>query len=434
MMKGLMLAATLLVVALAARAAERAFPEAAGFGAFSLGGKGGQEIRVTRLDDDARAPEPGMFRWAVLQAGPRVVTFAVAGDVLLKERVLVREPRLTIDGGSAPGLGVCIRGGALEFRGVSDVVIRRIRVRLGDAAGLRAGRVPLRWRPEGSRGLDCISLHECERVIIDRCSLSWSCDEIMSVVRCRGVTVQRCILSEPLACWRLHPYGSRHAFCLNASASTLSVLGCVFAHYEMRGPQFEANDLRRGDDWMPHMEAAGCVMFDFKDSGSRYTTGVEDHREEAEGRRFEFQFTSNRYLNAGEGARPIEAAVKHGIHRGVRVGVAGNISPASGPLLGVEGGALEDAVAEVRAQVRRGALFSTAGLGSGRAPELECVLAEAGCCHARDAVDRRIIQDVLDGRCRALLRSQDEAGGWPRLDGGPERRTTGRLARSIFGR
>lgn len=51
----------------AAGAAELAFPEAAGFGAFSKGGKGGRHIEVTRLYDDLKNPPEGSFRWAVLQ-------------------------------------------------------------------------------------------------------------------------------------------------------------------------------------------------------------------------------------------------------------------------------------------------------------------------------------------------------------------------------
>lgn len=416
-------------------AAGKAFPGADGFGAFSQGGKGGRVIWVSRLDDDPGNPRPGMFRWAVMQPGPRIVKFSVAGNIGLQDRIVVRESRLAIDGGDAPALGVCIKGGALEFRGVHDVIVRHIRVRLGDVAGLRAGRLPFRWRPDGSRGLDCISLHECERVIIDHCSLSWSCDEIVSVVRCRGVTVQRCILSEPLASWRLHPYGSRHAFCLNASASTLSVLGCLFARYEMRGPQFEANDMRRSDEWDVKMEAAGNVMFDFKDSGSRYTTGVEDHKDEAAGRQFRFQFTGNRYLAAPGSGPPVAAATKHGVHPGVRACILGNVAGNEAPLVRLDDGTkLDAAPGAVRGQLRSGILFSPGRRTSSKAPDPASLLAEAGCSFARDAVDQRIVRDARQLHFRPLLRSQDEVGGWPRLNGRPDRGMRTRIAESLFGR
>ena len=43
------------------------------------------------------------------------------------------------------------------------------------------------------------------------------------------------------------------------------------------------------------------------------------------------------------------------------------------------------------------------------------VLAEAGNLHHRDAVDARVIDDVLSLRFRKPLRSQDQIGGWPML-------------------
>ena len=43
------------------------------------------------------------------------------------------------------------------------------------------------------------------------------------------MTIQWCILSEPLAGRKLHPYGDNHAFAINANASTLSVHHCLFA-------------------------------------------------------------------------------------------------------------------------------------------------------------------------------------------------------------
>jgi len=392
-------------------AQEFAFPGAAGFGAFARGGKGGKVIEVTRLDDDLKNPPEGSFRWAVLQKGPRVVKFRVAGTILLQDAVEIREPFITIDGGDAPGMGVCLRGGSLEFKDTHDIIVRNIRVRLGDETTKRKNRERNLKRPEHSNALDCIGLTRCRDAIIDHVSTSWSCDELFSVVHCQNVTVQWCLLAEPLSNPELHPYGDNHAFCFNSSADTMSVHHCLFARYVMRGPQFEANDMRKGDDYAVQMEAVNNVMFDYQKSGSRYTTGIEDHKDEATPKDYAFQFIGNVYL--GDPKRPaIEAVMKHGVHAGVRAFVAERNQVRLSDTKGREN-LTEDALK----QLQGSPLFtSPTPVQPEKAEEvLHGVLDSAGCSHKRDAVDQRIISDVRAKRFQKVLRSQDEVGGWPGL-------------------
>lgn len=399
------------LAAAAAVCAEPAFPGATGFGAEARGGRGGKTILVTRLDDNVEDPQPGRFRWAVAQKGPRLVKFAIAGTILLEDRVAIKEPFLTIDGSDAPGMGVCLRGGSLEFSDTHDIVVRYLRVRLGDEHVLALNRAKKRKRPDGSGGLDCIELRRCENVIIDHLSASWSCDELFSVVHCRNVTVQWCLLAEPLANPALHPYGDRHAFGFNASASTLSVHHCLFARYVMRGPQFEANDMRKGDGYAVQMEAVENVMGGYERSGSRYTTGVEDHRDEAAPEGYEFQFLGNVYL--GDGDKPmIEAAMKHGVHPKVRVHLE---DPALMRLGDTKG--REDLIPAAKGQLRDEPLFRTSATNTDSDPEvtLRSVLAGAGCSQVRDAVDARIVGEVQRREFPPVLSSQAEVGGWPEL-------------------
>lgn len=404
--------------------------------------RGWRTIQVTRLDDDPENPKPGSFRWAVLQKGPRVVRFALPGTIHLKDRIVVRESALTIDGGDAPGLGVCLAGGALEFRGCHDVTIRHLRVRLGDANTRRRNRRQHRRRPENSRGLDCISLHECRNVLIEHVSASWSCDEILSIVRCQNVIVQWCILSEPLSDWRLHPYGDRHACCLNASASTLSVRRCLFAHYVIRGPQFEANDMRRPDRWDVRMEAVDNVMFDFKKSGSRYTTGIEDHRREAAGKRFLFQFIGNLYLSTDTGRTSIEAITRHGTTGAVQMFAADNFELAADGTIGPATIRTDDhqpvaaAPPSISRQLQAAPLFQWAtrtrhGCDSRL---LEEVLQNAGCSRRRDAVDERLVAEVRGFRARRMIDSPADRGGYPALDGTAAAEDRRRIVRMLFDR
>lgn len=392
-------------------APELAFPEAAGFGAFAKGGKDGRVIEVTRLDDDLKNPAEGSFRWAVIQKGPRIVKFRVAGTIVLQDEVEIREPFITIDGGDAPGMGVCLRGGSLEFTDTHDIIVRNVRVRLGDETTKRKNREQKLKRPEHSNALDCIGLTRCHDAIIDHVSTSWSCDELFSVVHCQNVTVQWCILAEPLSNPELHPYGDNHAFCFNSSADTLSVHHCLFARYVMRGPQFEANDMRKGDDYAVQMEAVNNVMFDYQRSGSRYTTGVENRKDEATPKGYAFQFIGNVYL--GEPKKPaIEAVMKHEVHPGVRSYVDDRklvkLSDTKGR---------EKSVDAALKQMQDAPVFtSPTPIAQQNADEvLHSVLEGAGCSHARDAVDQRVVSSVREKKFQPVVRSQEEVGGWPDL-------------------
>ncbi len=337
-------------------------------------------IHVTRLDDDVRNPQPGMFRWALMQRGERRVEFQVAGDVMLKDRVQIRSGSLTVDGRTAPAQGICIRGGSLEFENAAGVTLRYLRIRLGDETTRAKLKREKRTRPKSSVGLDCLELRSCRDFLIEHCSFSWSCDELLSISRSHHIIVRDCILSEPLGDKRLHPYGDQHAYAFLASASTLTIERCLFAHFIMRGPQFEANDMRRTDRYTVRMTAQDNVIFDYKRSGSRYTTGPEDFKAEAKGKTFHFIFQDNLYVGAPTRYGAIERVDKHGTHPGVKVTIKDNLEL---PTIG----------------------------SFQRKPWL----AEVGCSHQRDAVDLRILDNLLHNRPCPIIDSQRDVGGWPDL-------------------
>lgn len=416
-----------LVAFVPARAAEVAFPGAEGFGATARGGAGGRELLVTSLDDDPKNPVAGTLRWAVNQSGPRIVKFRVAGTVVLKDELLVREPFLTIDGSDAPGLGVCLRDHTLHLKNTHDIIVRYIRIRHGDIATLQKVAAAGLERPKGSGDLDCVSIDDSKNILFDHCSLSWSCDEIFGIVRAENVTIQWCLLAEPLSNPRIHPYGDRHAFGLNLSANTLSLHHNLLAHYVMRGPQFEANDVRRGLGYDIRMEAINNVFFDYERSGSRYTTGIEDHPEEAAGTSFAFQFINNTYVS-GDPKRPeIEAVLKHGVIDRLKVFVSGNAGPHRRAATDDEwAGVLTDekerrlvrtASPELRAQMAAQRLFTPPVPVTVESAEAAYarVLAEAGCNLKRDAFDERILANVRAKKFGVVVKSQADVGGWPDL-------------------
>ncbi len=396
-----------------------AFPGAEGFGAFAAGGRGGDVYYVTNLNDSGA----GSLRNGITTAnGPRTIVFGVSGNILLQSILYLDRPNITIAGQTAPGDGICLRDYSLNIRNTHDIVVRGLRLRRGDVIVRATG------QPSGSTGLDTVSIDDSSNVIFDHCSLSWSCDEIFGIVQNQNVTVQWCIVSEPLGDPNglIHPYGTNHAYGMNCSATTLSVHHNLIAKYIIRGPQFEANDAVSGQGYEVWMEAVNNVLFDYRNSGSRYRTGVE---EGAGNVPFRFHFLNNLYIRnpSRTGAQEIEALTNFGVTNTVKVHVAGNIGPNrlndtldQWSLVKLDSGdtPIRSAPADIQAQMSDVPLFTVPAPVSLQSASngFKQVISLAGYSNVRDAVDLRVINDVLQRRYTNSLTSQTEVGGWPALN------------------
>jgi len=158
-----------------------AFPGAEGFGMYAIGGRGGVVYEVTNLNDSG----PGSLRAACEAKGPRTVVFRVSGTIVVKSRMNINNPYITIAGQTSPGDGICLRDEAMMIKS-HDVVIRNMRFRIGDTTkGHGTGDSIDIWR--GS-----------DRVILDHCSISWGTDECGSFYGNTNVTVQWCMIGEGL--------------------------------------------------------------------------------------------------------------------------------------------------------------------------------------------------------------------------------------------
>ena len=155
-----------------------AFPSAEGYGKHTIGGRGGKVYEVTNLNDSGA----GSLRAAVEANGPRIVVFRVSGTIKLKSKLSIRNPYITIAGQTAPGDGICLRDNFVDI-GANQVIIRHIRIRLGDETNV-----------EG----DCITGRYAENIILDHVTSTWSVDECMSIYHCKNVTVQWCLVGESL--------------------------------------------------------------------------------------------------------------------------------------------------------------------------------------------------------------------------------------------
>jgi hypothetical protein len=160
--------------------------------------------------------------------------------------------------------------------------------------------------------------------------------------------------------------------------------------------------------------------------GSRYTTGIEDHPEEAADTKFQFQFINNFYINPNATKPDIEAVLKHGIIDRLQVYIRGNLSPhrpvdTRDQLAGVHTefkNPIEFAVPDIRGQISEAPLFAAPVpiTVEDAMVARERVVQHAGCSHHRDAVDKRILENVTARRFGRIVISQDDVGGWPELN------------------
>jgi hypothetical protein len=204
-----------------------AFPQAEGFGAYSLGGRGGKVIFVDNLNDDG----PGSLRAAVMDPDPRIVIFRVSGTIELQSSLVVKHPFITIAGHTAPGDGICLKNFPLSVLRTNDVIVRGIRVRTG-----------IEYLQPG-KSSDGISVNFSEKVILDHCTAGWSTDEIMDNRSNSDITVQWCIFSESLNN-SVHRKGE-HGYAATIGGVRSSYHHNLFAHNKGRNPSIGGDDENR---------------------------------------------------------------------------------------------------------------------------------------------------------------------------------------------
>jgi len=229
--------AVALLVGIPLHGADRAFPEALGFSAFTPGGRGGKIVRVTTLE----AEGAGSLGEALRTKGPRVVVFEVGGVIDLEGKSLgVKEPFLTVAGQTAPSPGITLIKGGLQIQ-THDVVIRHLRVRAGSMGKAKGSG----WEIDGIASIGA------SKVIIDHCSSTWATDENLSTSgeRFKGasledwrrnashdVTISNCLIAEGLS-ESTHAKGEHSKGSLIHDNSTrIAVIGNLYASNVERNP------------------------------------------------------------------------------------------------------------------------------------------------------------------------------------------------------
>jgi hypothetical protein len=230
-------------------AQQLAFPTAEGYGRFAKGGRGGQVIKVTNLNDAG----PGSLRAAVETEGPRTVVFDVSGLITLESRLIVRKNHhhLTIAGQTAPGKGICLRKYNFGMLGGSDVIIRYVRVRPGNISGTT---------------LDGMGMASTDNSIIDHCSISWTLDEAFSSRSGKNITLQRTLISEALnaAGHKKYPPGTEHGYAASISGDIGSFHHNLLANCSGRNWSLAGGLNKPDNSYAGRMDIRNNVVFNWK--------------------------------------------------------------------------------------------------------------------------------------------------------------------------
>jgi len=371
-----------------------AFPGAEGFGRFALGGRGGDVYHVTTLDDDG----PGSLRQGIkTAAGPRTIVFDLSGTIQLKSELRITKSCLTIAGQTAPGDGITLRDQTVSLRNCHDIIIRYLRLRLGD-------------KNKKPGGYDTLTTDDIADVILDHVSLSWAIDGTHDLRRGRNVTVQWCLFSEALND-SIHEKGP-HAMC----ASYRDLSGPLTLHHNLfttcRDRHPTLGSAKEGDP-LTIVDFRNNVIYNW--SG---TANFCDH----------FVNAVNNYWRPGPETKPqsLPIAIKGGLPHAARGFMSGNVFEGHDDWTRDNYAALDfqrwlgpnssykyvGTLADWKADPP--SLGADAPATQPAQNACQQVLARVGASLRRDTVDERVINDVREHQGR-LINSPDQVGGWPTL-------------------
>ena len=380
-----------------------AFPGAQGFGASATGGRGGEVIYVTNLNDSG----DGSLRAAINTQGPRTIIFRVGGTINLESSLVIDNPSITIAGQTAPGDGITIRLGPLEngaalFIEAADVIIRHLRIRPGPA-------------DIGECCRDAITFFDgADRVIVDHVSLSWGTDETINAWgTSRNISIQRSVISEALlfashseveGVFQPHSKGAL----FGDQTDRLSMHYNLLAHNNQRNPLINSNI---GATY----EHVNNIIYNWGDFASVFNGMVEDT--------LQINHIGNLYL---PGINSRDNRWEVGVQPGssTRVYVRDNLGPNRQEgddefaIVGSDINFVRPADPSLYQSLEP---FEMSSFPIDVVPAnsvLDNVAQDVGATLPRqDSIDRRVIQEVLNGQGR-IIDDPSDVGGWINAVGG----------------
>jgi hypothetical protein len=190
-----------------------AFPGAEGGGKFATGGRGGDVVYVTNLNDSG----PGSFREAV-GTSKRIVLFKVGGTIELKSDVVVKS-NVTVAGQTAPGgAGITLKNYKIGLGG-DNIILRFISSRPGES--------------HRDSDYDAFGGAQGSNSIVDHCSIGWANDEQWGLYsKNNNYTVQYSIVG-PANSFSYHSKGD-HGFGVMLGRANATWHHNLIAHNESR--------------------------------------------------------------------------------------------------------------------------------------------------------------------------------------------------------
>ena len=370
-----------------------AFPGAEGFGAQSVGGRGGEVLFVTNLNDSG----PGSLRAAVEADGPRTVIFRVSGTIALKSTLGIKKSHITIAGQSAPGDGICLKNYGFSIA-ADHVIVRYLRCRPANNAGAES---------------DALSISKGRDIIVDHCSASWSVDETLSASTRSGlgnVTVQWCIISESLNKSTHHKGAHGYGALIRGGwGEGYTYHHNLFAHHKARLP--------RPGNYNDRSEDPEGFIFDFRNNVI-YNWGGSSAGYNADGSNgvssiTKMNFVGNYYkrgVNSGGDLAFSEST------RSAKAWFSGNCMNGRYP---AEPWSLvkfsKFSPVDIQAYVQTEPIPVPPVKTDDAVRAYVRILAEAGAVlPKRDAVDARVVAGVRNGSGR-IIDDEGDVGGWPDL-------------------
>jgi hypothetical protein len=400
-----------------------AFPGAEGYGRFATGGRGGQVVEVTNLNDSG----PGSFRDAFAQypGQPITIVFRVGGIIELNSQLRPTRSNVTVAGQTAPGDGICLKKHTFKIFG-NNVIVRYIRSRPGDVAG------------SNSPAVYGMNMENCKNFIVDHCSMSWSIEEAATFYDNKNSTVQWCLISESLNS-SFNTKGD-HGYAGVWGGQYASYHHNLIAHHHSRTIRFNG---ARAHDTTAVVDYRNNVIYNWGNNNAAYGNEIEINGGLAQlnlvnnyykagpatpASRANSIFDITEAYNAATPNKPTGVVYADGNYvNGNPAVTADNWSggikvryyPAS-TLLQFKQVAPTANLAPITTQTAQAAYAS--------------VLAQAGAIlPRRDVVDARIVNETSTGTAtgssptgsttyglnQGIIDSQTDVGGWPVYNGGP---------------
>lgn len=394
--------------------AHLAFPSAEGYGRYAKAGRGGRVIEVTNLNDSG----PGSLRDAIEnEKGARMIVFRVGGVIKLESRLSIPADggNVYIAGQTAPGDGITLTHQAFGIYYAEDVVIRHIRLRVGDENGVST---------------DGMGMAGANHSIIDHCSISWTTDEGTSSRGAHNITFQHNIIAEALNNSVHYDAGDRdkterHSFAGSISGNIGSfhhnlLVDCTGRNWSLAGGMEQD-----GTTYAGQLDIRNNVIYNFRDrttdGGVRRVNFVNNYyKQGAVSKNMKIFSIDGNELNTDDMQMAYVSGNKL-VKKDGTVILDSNQDAWSNSKAGSKFNSIEE--------VKSNVAFFESYVNTETADEAyKSVLADVGATKPKqDYLDKRYIDEAKNGtytykgskdKLKGIIDSQNDVGGYPKLEGG----------------